>query len=150
MTAPAPPSPPVAAPPAAPPGSRTVRLTAAVALVGVLVAVVALGLALRPLETPTQDCGTALTYLLDGRIDELVDPEDPPAGVTRAEAQANNREPCQERAAARALPAGAALVGGTLVAVVAVGIEFVVRLRLAGAHRRQQWLGPPSAGDPAG
>jgi hypothetical protein len=119
------------------PGARLVRVTAVVALVSVLLALVGLGLGLRPLATPTQDCGTAATFLLQGRVNEYVNPADPPSGITRAEAEANNAEPCQERAGNRALPAGVLLVGGTLVAAVAVLVESVVRFRLHRASNRR-------------
>lgn len=121
------------------PGATAVRVTAAVALVGVLVAVAGLASAARPLRSPTQDCGTALTYLTQGRVDEFVDPADPPTGATRAEAEANNAHPCQERAADRALPAGIAVVGGTAVALGAAVVEGVLRFRLA-RSRHQRWL----------
>lgn len=119
-----------------PRGSRAVRVTAAVAVIGVVVALVGLALSARPLRTPTQDCGTALTFLVQGRVDELVDSADLPAGVTKAEAEANNTEPCQERAANRALPAGVAVVGGTLVALVMLIVEWAVRLTISRAARR--------------
>ncbi len=133
---------PVPSSPAGPRRSRAVRATAVIALLGVLVALAGAALAALPLRTPTQDCGTALTFLLDGRMNQFVDPASPPAGTTRAEAEANNAEPCQERAANRARPAGALLVGGTLVALVALAVEVVVRLS---AHRR-----PPAAVPPWG
>ncbi len=130
------------------PGRRpVVRIPAAVALVGVLVAVIGLASATRPLRSPTQDCGTALTYLVQGRVDEFVDPADPPTGVTRAEAEANNAHPCQERAGDRALPAGIAVAGGTAVALVAAVGEGVLRIRLVRAHHRR-WLAEASAGSP--
>lgn len=122
-----------------PPRPRGLRVTALVATLGVVVALIGLAQSARPLATPTQDCGTALTFLAGGRVDEFVDPADPPAGVSRAEAEANNAEPCQERAAARALPAGIAVVGGTALGLLAVGIEGLVRLRL-GRARRRRWL----------
>ena len=119
------------------PGARLVRITAAVALVGVLVALVGLALGLRPLATPTQDCGTAATFLLQGRANEYIDPANPPEGITRAEAEANNAEPCQERAGNRALPAGVMLVGGVTVAVVALLVEGAARFRLHRAANRE-------------
>lgn len=114
-----------------PPGSTTVRVTALVALLGVLVAVGAVGWGGWPLRTPTQDCGTAATFLIGGRVNQFVDPSNPPDGITPAEARANNQEPCQERAGNRALPAGVVLVSGTLIALLALIVEFFVRLRLA-------------------
>lgn len=106
---------------------RTVRVTAVVAFVGVLLALLGLGLSARPLATPTQDCGTAFTFLVTGQLDQFVDPANPPEGVTEAEAEANNAEPCQERAAARAVPAGALVIGGTLLGLAALLAESTVR-----------------------
>ncbi len=115
------------------------RITAAVALLGVLVALVGLGLGLRPLATPTQDCGTAATFLLQGLPNEYVDPSNPPEGITRAEAEANNAEPCQERAGNRALPAGVLVVGGvTLVGVGGAPGGGGVRFRLHRTANREQ------------
>lgn len=123
---------------AVPPRPAILRATPVIALVGVLLALAGLGWSARPLRTPTQDCGTAFAFLLTGRIDVLVDPQNPPAGVTRAEAEANNRRPCQERAAARAVPALIALLSGVLLALLALVVEVGTRLRL---HRRQPpWL----------
>ena len=121
----------------APPGAPLVRATAVVGFVGVLVALAGVALGLRPLSTPTQDCGTAASFLLRGRVNVYVDPANPPEGTTRAEAEANNAEPCQERAANRAKPAGALVVGGTLVGIVALLVEWVVRLRLHRAANRR-------------
>lgn len=125
--------------PAEPRGRRAVRVTASVATVGVLVALVGLALSARPLSTPTQDCGTALTFLAQGRVDEFVDPADPPAGLTRADALANAANPCQERAANRARPAGALLVGGTLLALAMAVVEGSIRYSINRGVRRS-WL----------
>lgn len=129
---------------AVPPGAQAVRVTAVVALIGVLVALVGLGLGLRPLATPTQDCGTAATFLLRGKANEYVDPSNPPAGITSAEAEANNAEPCQERAGNRALPAGLLVVGGTAVGVIALLVEAAVRFRLHRAANRRLATEPPA------
>ncbi len=120
-----------------------VRVTAIVALVGVLVALLGIGLLLRPVTTPIQDCGTSLAFLLEGRVDETVNPDDPPPGVTRAEAEAGNARRCRERVADRAVPAGALAVGGTLVGAAAVVTELVVRLR-----RRRRVSRPLVGGSP--
>lgn len=124
---------------ARPPGSTTVRITAVLALLGVLVAVGALVVATRPLSTPTQDCGTAATFLIEGRVNQFVDPTNPPAGIMPDEARANNEEPCQERAGNRALPTGIVLVSGALVALLALIVEFFVRLRLTRRGRQAAW-----------
>ena len=92
-----------------------VTVTAWVALLGLVVAAVGAVVLLLPLSTPTQNCGTSAGFLLDGRVNVFVDPEAPPAGITKADALDNNAKPCQERAANRARPAGIAVVGGALI-----------------------------------
>ena len=114
--------------------SRVVRVTSVVAFIGIVLAVMGLALAARPLQTETQNCGTAGSFLLDGRVNEFVDPAQPPTGITSAEAKANNAQPCQERAANRAWPAGILVVGGTLVALLSLTSEFTVRA-VAGRRR---------------
>ncbi len=115
---------------------RRAQVTAAVALVGILVSLIGLGLLVRPLATPVQDCGTAASFLLRGGTDVLVDDEHPPRGVTRAEARANNASPCQERAANRARPAATLVVLGVLVALLALMVELVMRVRWHRADTR--------------
>lgn len=107
--------------------TRFAAIRAVVATLGVLVALVGLVWGTRPLSTPTQDCGTPFSFLLDGEVDIYVSTENPPEGVTPAAAAANNAAPCQERAADRALPAGALVVGGTLVGAVAAAVELGTR-----------------------
>ena len=140
--------------PTTPPPRRptTVMVTAWVALVGLVVAFVGIGIMLLPLRTPTQDCGTAAGFLLDGRVDELINPDSPPAGITEVEALDNNANRCQERAANRARPAGFAVVGGTLLGLIAVMTEAVVRWRWRIASRRAYLAGsvPPDAIQPGG
>ena len=114
---------PAPAPPVGPRARRLHAVTVVVATVGVLIALVGLVWGTRPLATPTQDCGTAFSFLLEGRIDVFVDPADPPAGVTPSEAEANNAEPCQERSADRAKPAAGVVVGGTVLAAVAAAVD---------------------------
>ncbi|MCU1496191.1 MAG: hypothetical protein JWM47_144 [Acidimicrobiales bacterium] len=135
------PSPSAPAPGAAPrragaPGRRAVKITAAVALAGIVLAALGIFLATRPVHTPTQDCGTAGGFLLRGGVNEFVDPADPPEGTTAAEARDNNATPCQERAANQVRPAGALVVGGTAVALVSLFVEFALRLRLRRRARR--------------
>lgn len=123
--------------PDAPPRRPTsVTVTAWVALAGLVVAFIGIGVLLLPLRTPLQDCGTAAGFLLDGRVDEVANPDDPPAGTTKADVLDNNATRCQERAANRARPAGMAVVGGTLVGLVAVLAEAGMRWRLRAADRR--------------
>jgi hypothetical protein len=109
------------------PAGRTHSVTVVIATVGVVLALAGLVWGTRPLETPTQDCGTSFSFLLDGRVDVFVDASNPPEGTTTAQAEANNAEPCQERAAARARPAGALVVGGTLAAALAAVVDLGVR-----------------------
>lgn len=123
-------------------------MTAWVALAGLVVAFIGMAVLLRPLRTPIQDCGTAIGFLLDGRVDEVANPDDPPEGTTEADVADNNAERCQERAANRARPAGVAVVGGTLIALIAVLVEIIVRWRWrVAARRRRQQAGaaPPDA-----
>lgn len=132
MTAPAPASASSASDPdprhGAPPRTGLVRVAPVVALVGVLVALVGVALVSRPLSTPTQDCGTALTFLLDGEPNQWVSVDDPPEGVTSDQARDNNDHPCQERAANQARPAAALVFVGTFVGVTAAASEVVVRI----------------------
>lgn len=135
----------------APPRRPTaVRVTAWVALAGLVVAFIGMAVLLRPLRTPIQDCGTAAGFLLDGRVDQVANPDDPPEGATKADVLDNNAERCQERAANRARPAGAAVVGGTLIALIAVLVEVIVRWRWRVASRRIYLTGtaPNSVGLP--
>ena len=129
-------------------GRRAVRITAVVAFVGVLVALVGMVLLTRPLRTPTQDCGTPISFLTGGRQNVFVDPKSPPKGVTTAEAQANNDEPCQERAFNRALPAGMLVIGGTFTALVAMVVEAALRFRYSRSTIMEPWQTPPEAPSP--
>lgn len=128
---------------------RTIQITAIAALAGVLVALAALAYVATPLRTPIQDCGTAATFLLDGRVNVFANPDDPPAGATGADVQANNETPCQERAANRALPGAVVIFAGTLVALGALLVEFFVRLRLS-RRTREALLGAQVRPDGAG
>ncbi|MFN8017399.1 MAG: hypothetical protein U0P45_04670 [Acidimicrobiales bacterium] len=114
--------------PSRPPIPRSLRATAIVATVGVVAALVGLVLLLRPVHSPTQDCGLAAAYLLTGRVDQYVDEAAPPKGVTKAEAKANNRRPCRPRVADAARPGLILFSAGLLVAVVAALVELVIRL----------------------
>ena len=126
------------------PGSsrRTPRVHAVTALLatfGVVVACFGLYRGLQPVATPSQDCGTAFGFLMRGELNEYVDPAAPPKGVTAAEAEANNAEPCQERAAQRAKPAAGVAVAGILFA-------FVASLTDLGVRARRWWrVRPPRA-----
>lgn len=113
----------------------SLRITATIGFVGLLIALTGLFLLSRPVRTPTQDCGTVGAFLLDGRTNRLVDPNDPPPGVTEDQARDNNAHPCQERAANRARPAAAALVAGTSITIVAGLTEVGFRWRLRTRRR---------------
>lgn len=114
-----------------------VATTLAVAsLVGFAIAAV---LFLIPVETPgVQDCGTPAGYLLDGRVDQIPDPEgrirDASGEIVTLDPDvaAEAREtPCQDRVAARAVPAAGLTLASLLVGMIAFGIElFAVRPRL--------------------
>ena len=126
--------------------TRFQRTTAIIATVAVAVAALGMLALLRPISTPAVDCGTSLAVLLDGRPNQYVDPNDPPEGVTEAEAKANNEEPCRDRVADAARPAVLAVAVGTVVALVALIAEVVNR---AFAWRRRRAAAtsapPPSA-----
>jgi hypothetical protein len=128
------------------PGQRAVQITAITALAGVVAALVGLALVARPLRTPTQDCGTALTFLVSGGVNEYVDPSNPPEGITAADAEDNNADPCQERAGDRALPALLLVVGGTAIGVGALIAEWSLRDRMRRRAHRLHRAGPPTAG----
>ena len=112
------------------------KVTAIVATIGVVVALVGLLSLLRPVSTPTQDCGTVAGFLLDGRSNVYIDPNDLPKGVTAAEAKANNAHPCRERVADQTKPGAVVLLGGLTVAVGAALVEMTAR-GLAWRRRRR-------------
>ncbi|WP_421117963.1 hypothetical protein ACE2AJ_11130 [Aquihabitans daechungensis] len=122
------------------------RATAVIATIGVVVALLGLVLLLRPVSTPTQDCGTSLAFLLDGRVNEFVSESDPPPGVTAAEAKANNDEPCRDRVAERTKPAAVLLGAGLVAAIGAAVVETAVRttawVRRRRARRSASESGP--------
>ncbi|WP_426574965.1 hypothetical protein [Aquihabitans sp. McL0605] len=118
------------------------RATAVVAFVGVIAAVLGFGLLLRSVSTPTQDCGTVIGFILDGRVNVFVDPADPPKGVTAAEAKANNDRPCRERVADQAKAPAIMLVSGLGIAFVAALVEVTHRSFLW--RRRRRALPPPA------
>jgi uncharacterized membrane protein HdeD (DUF308 family) len=119
---------------------RTVRTTSRIAAVAALVALLGLLALLRPVSTPTQDCGLAGAFLLDGRTDVFIDPTDPPEGVTAEQAEDNNERPCRTRVVEVARVPALAVVVGTAVGLVAGLVEVVVRLsaRQRARHRQHQ------------
>lgn len=126
---------PATAPPAAEPAPASARpgptgifqATAIIATIGVVVALIGLGLLFLPVQTPTQDCGTSIGFLLDGRVNELVSETDPPAGITPAEAKANNASPCRSRVADRTKPAAVLFGAGMVAALGAATTEVAIR-----------------------
>ena len=116
---------------------RTARTTGVIACVGMVLSLLGVAALIRPLSTPVQDCGTASSFLLRGGANQYVDPADPPKGVTKIEAEANNELPCQERAANRARPAGLLILAGALVTIIALFTEWILRLRWHRANVRR-------------
>ncbi|QYG91125.1 hypothetical protein HC251_00870 [Iamia sp. SCSIO 61187] len=171
---PAPPAPPAspaepAWPPLAPaldppPVGAIARLSmvgAGLALLCYLVAGVLLAV---PVETPgVQDCGAPGAYLLAGRVDVVPDPDGrilgPDGEVVTLDADvaaAARTEPCRDRVADRAVPAGLLLTLATVLGVVAFATElFVVRprqrrvVRAARAAERDRPTDPTPGGPPA-
>ena len=121
-----------------PPLRPLYRATAVVALVGVIATLLGIATLLRPVATPTQDCGTSLAVLLQGRPNEFVDPNDLPDGVTAEEAQENNERPCRDRVADQAATSATLIAGGLVVALLATIVEVAVRA--LGRHRRHRAL----------
>lgn len=130
------------------------RITAGLAIVGVLLAAFGLYRATRTVETPVQDCGVAAAFILDGRVNEFADPDEPPAGLTAAQVRDNNDDPCQERAADQAGPGALLIVTGTAVGLGAVVVEALFRWRWRRRRQRpvQEAGSPPTSrrsdGDP--
>lgn len=129
---------------------RSLQVTAVAGFVGVLIALAGIGYVAMPLRTPIQDCGTAATFLVDGRVNVFANPQDPPAGASSTDVQANNDEPCQERAADRALPGAAAILAGTLLALGALVLEFFTRLRLSRRTRDALMVAQFAPAEPSG
>ncbi|HEY4375831.1 MAG TPA: hypothetical protein VGM93_01685 [Acidimicrobiales bacterium] len=104
------------------------------ALVGVL-AIAAGGVLLAvPVRNPKiQECGAPVAFLLRGRVDIYADPTNPPAGLTKAQANAANQDRCGHRVAGRAVPGGLLIVSGLAVGLAAGGAEWAAR----GARRRR-------------
>ncbi len=103
---------------------RLLRVTALIAAIGVVVALVGAGLFLRPIQTPTQDCGTVAAFLLQGRSDAPADPDHHPT------------KPCSERVADAVGP-GAVLVGAGVVAALGALMVEVVARNLARRRRNR-------------
>ena len=66
--------------------------------------------------------------VLSGRPDVLVDPDNPPDGLTKAEAEAANDQRCQARVAERAVPGGILVAAGLLIGLVAAVVEWLARI----------------------
>jgi hypothetical protein len=127
---------PIAPPPgeqAAPPAVERARrprlldvtaIVAALAMVTTLAGVAVLAL---PVHSPLQDCGSSFAFLYHGRTDTFGDPANPPPGKTKAQVRATALRPCRPRVAQRAVLAAELLLGGLLVAIIALMVEVVVR-----------------------
>lgn len=90
-----------------------------------------------PVRTPkVQDCGAPLAFVITGRVDSFVDPNNPPRGITAAQARAANRKPCRKRVAPRMVGSGALLLGGLVVGVTGVGMLLIGRSARRRAHAR--------------
>lgn len=107
-----------------------VRVPAIVAAFGLVIVLGGVFQATRTVETPLQDCGVAAAFLIDGRMNVVADPSNPPDGHTSADVRSNNDKPCQERAANQARPGAVAIVVGLFVISVAALSEVVFRRRL--------------------
>lgn len=114
---------------------KRLRVTALVATVGTVVAMVGLVLLLRPVTTPVQDCGLTVAFILEGRVDVYADPTNPPSGLTTAEVESANAQPCRTRVADAARPGFSLLAIGTVAAVGALILE--VAMRVGGWSRRR-------------
>jgi hypothetical protein len=113
--------------PALPSARSLLGITAIVATVGVAAVLLGIGLALRTVHSPIQDCGTVAGFLLDGRSDRQVDPGDPGDGIPRAAAEAALEKGCRSRVADAAAAPGYLMAGGLVVAVLAGATEVVDR-----------------------
>jgi hypothetical protein len=120
---------------------RLIGLSTVAAWLSMALIVIGLVIGLVPVRNPgVQDCGAPLAFVLTARVDVFADPARPPKGLTRAQAEAANRNRCQERVAGRMIPAGSILLGGLLIGLSGVAMLLVGR----GARRRAllQTYGP--------
>ena len=132
------PPPPPAVPPPADGPRRLARMTLAMAWASVLLFGVAALLLVIPVEVPeVQDCGTPLSYLLEGPVDVIPTEDgrflDEQGEVVTLDADAAREardRPCRERIAMLAVPAAVLIAVATLVGMTAFVVElFVVRPR---------------------
>jgi hypothetical protein len=132
------PPPPPAVPPPADGPRRLARAALAMAWASLLLYGVAALLLVIPVEVPeVQDCGTPVSYLLEGPVDVVPTEDgrflDEQGEVVTLDADATREardRPCRERIAALAVPAAALIVVATLVGLTAFVVElFVVRPR---------------------
>lgn len=142
---PAPDAPPASDAPAHPAPRGLLAATPVIATVGVVVALLGLAWLLRPVHTPTQDCGTSLGFLFEGRVNVFVSETDPPAGITPAEAKANNAQPCRERVADQVKPAAVLFGAGMVAATAAALTELVIRTRGRLQRRRVRQAAEPAS-----
>src|SRR5690625_2502205 len=125
--------------------SSLLQATAIAAFLGLIPIPAGLFTLTRPVSTPLQSCGSAGAFLLEGRVDQPVNPSDPPEGVTDEQIRDHLEHPCQERAANRARPAAAAIVAGLAIITVAGLTEVGVRWRRRVTRRRARHVRPPTS-----
>ncbi|MCU1352897.1 MAG: hypothetical protein JWM05_2106, partial [Acidimicrobiales bacterium] len=132
---------------------RIITLTSPLAGLALVLIVIGAVFLLIPVRNPrVQDCGVPAKFLLAGRTDVYVDPNHPPKGFDAAQATAANRNRCQKRVAARAVPGGALVVGGALIGTLAAFTEWMARgsrrRSLLAAHDALPAAPPPAAPPP--
>ncbi len=132
------PPPPPAVPPPADGPRRLARMTLAMAWASVLLFGVAALLLVIPVDVPeVQDCGTPLSYLLEGPVDVIptedgrfLDEQGEVVTLDADVARDARDRPCRERIAMLAVPAAVLVAVATLVGMTAFVVElFVVRPR---------------------
>ena len=107
---------------------RVISLTSIAAALTLVLFAAGAVLFLLPVTNPgVQRCGVPAKYLLDGRVDTLLDPAQPPKGFTKAQAQAADDHRCRTRVADRAVPGALLLTGGVGLGLVAAVAEWIAR-----------------------
>jgi hypothetical protein len=146
-------------PPPADGPRRLARATLAGAWASLLLFGVAALLLVIPVEVPeVEDCGTPLTYLLEGPVDVIPTEDgrflDQQGEVVTLDADATREarsRPCRERVADLAVPAALLIALATLVGFVAFVVElFVVRPRQRRALAARADAPAPAADRPGG
>lgn len=137
---------------------RLISASTVAAWVGLALILAGLVVGSVPVRSPkVQDCGAPLAFVLTGRVDVFVDPNNPPRGFTPKQAVAANKRPCRTRVAPRAVRSAELLLGGLLVGLTGVALLVVGRVSRRRAFLRdgppagapsQPWGFPPMAPDP--